>query len=43
MMTYTPSKLATVLGVVTPILQAPMGRSAPPSLAAAVSNCGGLG
>jgi nitronate monooxygenase len=41
--TITPNQLATLLGIRTPILQAPMGRSAPPALAAAVSNAGCLG
>ena len=40
-MTDTP--LCRLLGIEYPIFQAPMGRTAPPELAAAVSNCGGLG
>jgi nitronate monooxygenase len=39
----TPRSLAKILGTNHAILQAPMGRSAPPELAAAVSNAGGLG
>jgi nitronate monooxygenase len=37
---FPPCRL---LGIEYPIFQAPMGRTAPPALAAAVSNCGGLG
>jgi len=36
-------ELCGLLGIRLPIFQAPMGRTAPPELAAAVSNCGGLG
>jgi nitronate monooxygenase len=39
----TSRSLANILGVKHAIMQAPMGRSAPPELAAAVSNAGGLG
>ncbi len=38
---YTP--LCQLLGIELPIIQAPMGGVAPPALAAAVSNAGGLG
>ena len=37
------SALCRLLGIRHAIFQAPMGRTAPPELAAAVSNCGGLG
>lgn len=35
--------ISRLLSIHLPILQAPMGRTAPPALAAAMSNAGGLG
>lgn len=37
------TKMTEIFGIKYPLAQAPMGRSAPPELAAAVSNAGGLG
>jgi nitronate monooxygenase len=37
------SRIPRLLGIRYPVFQAPMGRTAPPALAAAVTNAGGLG
>lgn len=42
-MANKPKSIAELLAIRYPIFQAPMGRTAPPELAAAVTNAGGLG
>ena len=37
------NRIAELLSIRYPIFQAPMGRTAPPQLAAAVTNAGGVG